>query len=139
MKQILRIMRRILFIIIGKDILYFKQIKCKQEQHGSKYGGWIICPNSIDENNIIYSFGIGTDISFELSLIKKYNTEVHSFDPTPKVIKWVKSQELPKQFILHEFGLAEYDGNIKFFPPDNPNYISQQAICHPRYDLSSIT
>ena len=40
---------------------------------GTNYGGWYI-PNDIklDENSIIYSAGVGEDISFDLLLSNKY-------------------------------------------------------------------
>jgi len=34
---------------------------------------------------VVYSLGIGEDISFDLALIEKYGARVHAFDPTPKV------------------------------------------------------
>lgn len=44
---------------------------------GTNYGGWII-PNNINlnENSIVYSGGVGEDISFDLLLQEKYNCNI---------------------------------------------------------------
>ena len=94
------------------------QVKCPVEHHGSEYGGWTICPNGISEKSIVYSFGIGEDISFDLSLIDSYGLEVHAFDPTPQSIDWLKTQTLPENFHYYQYGAADYDGTIKLFPPE---------------------
>ncbi|MFC2104850.1 FkbM family methyltransferase, partial [Bacteroidota bacterium] len=85
---------------------------------------WTIANQSINSDSIIYSFGVGTDISFDLDLIKKYNVDIHAFDPTPKSIEWVKKQNITQKFIMHEHGLAAFTGSIEFTLPDNPEYIS---------------
>jgi FkbM family methyltransferase len=72
--------------------------------------------------------GIGEDISFDLSVIESYGTEVFAFDPTPRSIQWVKAQSLPTQFHLLEYGIANYDGTGKFYVPNNPIYISHTLL-----------
>jgi FkbM family methyltransferase len=78
----------------------------------------------LNQNSIIYSFGIGDDISFDLDLIRLYHATVHAFDPTPRSLEWIKSQELPKDFVLHQFGVADYDGFASFYPPANSEFVS---------------
>ena len=34
---------------------------------------------------MVYSVGLGQDISWDKALIEKYRCEVYGFDPTPKV------------------------------------------------------
>ena len=67
--------------------------------YGTDYGGWAIEPSIIDKNDIVYSFGVGTDISFDIELIQKHNVLVNAFDPTPRSIAWIKNQKLPNNFI----------------------------------------
>ena len=82
----------------------------------------------LDERSVVYSFGVGTDISFDLALIDKFGSTIHAFDPTPKSIEWIKQQSLPKTFVLHEYGLAASDGIMTFYPPENPDHVSHTAI-----------
>lgn len=78
----------------------------------------------LNSKSIIYSFGVGTDISFDLHLIEKFNAKVYAFDPTPKSINWVKSLKLPDNFIFHPLGIDAQDGKKDFFLPINENHVS---------------
>ena len=58
------------------------------EKLGTEYGGWIIPTNiKLDENSIVYSAGVGEDISFDLLLSNKYNSNIILIDPTEKANK----------------------------------------------------
>jgi len=124
--------------LVGKEVNLAIQVKCNREIHGEAYGGWCICPDNIDHDSIVYSFGVGEDISFDISLIEKYKCRVFAFDPTPRSIQWVKSQKLPMEFRMHEFGLADYDGTAKFYPPANPLHVSHTMLDEFGTESSSI-
>ncbi|TRX51650.1 FkbM family methyltransferase [Fulvivirga sp. M361] len=110
----------------------FKHIKkgiCHQSKwYGNKYGGFFVIPDLIHSNSIIYSFGIGKDISFDSEIIEKHGCEVFGFDPTPKSIKWCQEQVLPKNFHLHEYGIASETGLASFYLPQNKNHISGSIV-----------
>jgi FkbM family methyltransferase len=76
----------------------------------------------------VYSLGIGEEISFDLELIQRFDLHVHGFDPTPRSIEWIKQQNLPSQFVAHEFGVAEYDGVCSWFAPGNPRHVSHSRV-----------
>jgi len=95
---------------------------------GNQGTSWTLYLDLLNENSIVYSFGVGDDISFDLALINKLDLQIFAFDPTPKSIDWISTQKLPKQFILHPIGLANYDGKAKFHPPQNPNHISATML-----------
>jgi len=94
------------------------------ERHGSDYGGWTIKQNSITRHSKILSAGIGHDITFDLSIINKYGTNVLAIDPTPQVSEWLSSQSLPPNFVYLPVGLAANDGETKFFKPSDSSHIS---------------
>ncbi|XP_011437111.2 probable methyltransferase-like protein 24 isoform X1 [Crassostrea angulata] len=51
-------------------------------------GGWDFCDDyrfRPRNNCLVYSYGIQFDFSFDDAIVKKYNCEVHSFDPSMKV------------------------------------------------------
>lgn len=91
---------------------------------GTQYGGWNIDLSLINENSIIWSAGIGTDISFDTELIKTSGVAIYAFDPTPRSIKWLKTQNIPKQFISHEYGISNIDGTKEFEFPEKEEYVS---------------
>jgi len=97
-------------------------------RHGTAYGGWTICPAVLTSDSVVYSFGVGEDISFDLSLIKHYGLSVHAFDPTPRAINWVRSQRLPDRFHFHDYGVAGYDGTATFYSPRNPRHVSHTML-----------
>jgi FkbM family methyltransferase len=104
------------------------QLQCNVEFHGTEYGGWYIKKNSINENSIIYSFGVGEDISFDLSIIHKYGANIYAFDPTPKSINWVSKQNVSEKFHFLDYGISDIDGVVTFFAPDNSSYVSYTTI-----------
>jgi len=95
---------------------------------GSDYGGWAFLPDFLSTNSIVYSFGIGEDISFDIEIIDKYGVEIYAFDPTPKSINWISQQNLPEKFHFYPFGLSTKDELTTFFAPDNPNFVSHTIL-----------
>lgn len=140
-------LRKFLRILIRKEIYFRLNKRIKKEFLGDFQAQWIIAAKSIDKNKIVYSFGVGTDISFDISLIEKYNCKVFAFDPTPRSIEWIRRQNLPDKFRFYQYGISDKDGVITFFPPLNPNHVSfstkaieksQKGIQLPVYCLNSI-
>ncbi len=105
-------------------------IKANLERHGTVYGGWNILKNSLSKDSIVYSFGLGEDISFDLSIINKYNCTVFGFDPTPKVVNWLSKQNLPEKLVYIPLALAATDGELTFYSPTNENNVSHTIIKH---------
>ena len=101
--------------------------KTKVEHHGSSYGGWNIIPNSLNQDSIVYSVGIGEDISFDISVIKKYNCKLYGFDPTPRVQTFLKKENPHANFIFAPIGLSDTDGTLIFYTPENDAHISHKA------------
>lgn len=84
---------------------------------GSSYGGWTVIPTLLNPGSIVYSVGVGSDISFDLALIERVGCVVQSFDPTPMACDWIAGQTLPERFHFHAFGLADRDGEVGFAAP----------------------
>lgn len=116
---------RIKKTITKKDFFVWETKKVKHKiSLGNKGASWTVSTEKIDKNTILYSFGVGTDISFDTEMISRYGLKVYAFDPTPKSIQWVKDQNLPKEFIFEPHGLAAESGEIEFTLPENSNYVS---------------
>ncbi len=127
-KNLLRPLRRGFRVMLGRDVRFKATIRCNRERHGSDYGGWFVCPDGLGPGSVVYSFGIGEDISFDLSLIARHGLTIDAFDPTPKSLAWLRTQSLPEQFVPHDYGIAAENGNAKFFAPDNPEYVSHTML-----------
>jgi FkbM family methyltransferase len=76
---------------------------------GTDYGGWFI-PNDIELNSgsIVYSAGVGEDISFDLQLSSNYNCYILLIDPTPRSL--VHFQEVQKYYLTNNW---LFTGNIQ--------------------------
>lgn len=93
---------------------------------GTEYGGWPLLTDT-KPGSLIYSFGVGEDISFDLGAIQTFGCEVHAFDPTPKSIKWIAQQSLPDNFSFYPEGVAAMDGEAEFAPPANDAHVSYSS------------
>ncbi len=112
----------------GRDLHVRIQERCTKVSLGHDNASWCVCPDELSEESVVYSFGVGTDISFDLELIRRFGTIVHAFDPTPRSVAWVQSQELPKKFIFHDYGIGSQDGSVVFHPPENSNFVSYSVL-----------
>lgn len=123
--QFIIYLSRIKKAIVKKDFFCKVDKKVKNKiTLGNKGAAWTVCSQSIDKNTMMYSFGVGTDISFDVEMINRFGLNVYAFDPTPKSIQWVKDQNLPKEFIFEPYGLVAESGEIEFTLPENSNYVS---------------
>ena len=94
------------------------------ETLGSSGACWTLCPDGLDSSSIVYSVGVGGEISFDLALIERFGLTVHAFDPTPRSVAWMKKVEVPAEFVFHPYGLAAYDGTLSFYAP------RKDSSCH---------
>jgi len=101
-------------ILKNKETLYFPQISCNKLTLGNNLANWTINTEEISKNSIIYSFGVGLDISFDLELIKRYGVRVYAFDPSPGSINWLKIQARPAEFIFYPYGLGGKNAKVEF-------------------------
>lgn len=115
-------------VLMGKISNIKKNINIAHDWFGNDYGGFFVSPKNINENSIIYSFGIGEDVSFDEALINKFNCKVFAFDPTPKSIKWVKNRTNSNNFFFHPFGIDDKTGVVEFMLPKNDDYVSGSVI-----------
>jgi len=122
-------------IILGKTSYLKTQINIKKKWIGNKYGGFYICPIEINSNSLIYSFGIGEDISFDIGLINLYNCNVFAFDPTPKSIEFIKINSPIKNFYFNAFGISNISEETFFLLPNNKNHVSGSLIKHDNVNI----
>jgi FkbM family methyltransferase len=112
-----------------------------ERQHlvlGSQYGAHTVCPDGLGPDSVVYSFGVGEDVSFDLALIERFGAQVHAFDPTERSLQWVSTQKLPANFHMNAAALGTYDGTARFFKPKNPKFISHSTHAHDRVSDDSV-
>ncbi len=111
-----RLVKRWLRSLIGRDVFQLPQCWMEGLVLGGRGASWFVSPQGLNPATVVYSFGVGRDLSFERALIERFGVMVHAFDPTPLALEWARSQRLPDRLVLHELGLADRDGMARFIP-----------------------
>lgn len=84
----------------------------KLDRVGVGAHGWTFCTPVSKFNHVVFSVGIGSDITWDEEMIEKYSTQHHGWDPTPVPVEFFKHHPKPKDFIFHRFGLGAVNGNV---------------------------
>jgi FkbM family methyltransferase len=81
---------------------------------------WTICPSGLNAKSIVYSGGIGSDITFEHELVKQFGCDIVLCDPSPTGLKTMALPEnkIP-QFHYFPVALAAHSGQLNMAPPLN--------------------
>jgi len=139
MRKIIREIKKFVKAILGLEFYPRINYLCHKERFGSEYGGWEVACEYLNKDSIVYSFGVGEDASFDMALIEKYGLTIHAFDPTPRSIEWVKKQNFPPNFVMHTYGIANFDGKASFYPPENPEHVSHTILRRVETQNNAIT
>jgi FkbM family methyltransferase len=100
------------------------------EWFGTDYGGFFLDKTLVSKKTVLFSFGIGTDISFDRCVANLGVRKLYLFDPTPKAIAFIKEQRLPDYYRFLSYGLSAKDETTEFFLPTIPGHISGSKIFH---------
>ena len=123
-----RVVKRWIKAQAGLDVFVRPQCSVPLVTLGEGPGSWVVSPDELGSGSVLYSCGVGRDISFERAMIDQFGLAVHAFDPTPLALTWARAQELPVNFHLHELGIAPYDGMARFQPPSKLKFESFSMV-----------
>lgn len=105
------------------------------------YGGGFYLPKEIfcrgrQGHKIIYSVGIGENISFDEEILKVINADLYAFDPTPKAIDYINRNDINKKenFHFYSYGLSDKNGEEKFYLPKNKSHVSASIVLYDGID-----
>jgi hypothetical protein len=121
MPNSLKMLRRAARVLQGRDLWQKAQIHRETLRLGNKSADWTISPLNLSERSVVYSLGVGEDISFDLELIKRFAVTVHAFDPTPRSIAWLANQALPARFRFQGRQVVAATRSRTCFPHDARN------------------
>ena len=142
-------------LIAGNICKRLTELFFNMQNMGTVYGGWAV-PKNIDlnANSVVYSGGVGEDMSFDILLSSKYNCHVVLIDPTQKAIAHfdqVKQYYQTRQpftskiqkdyyqtieratpnfdkMVYNPLGLWNVQDTLKFYKNKKPNHVSQSFI-----------
>lgn len=111
--------------------------RCRVEHVGGRakdgYGAWSLCGDHVHVGGVVYSFGIGGDVSFDNAMVDK-GLKVYGFDPTvtPEKVRALfrehHGREQPPGFDFKQLGLGASDGVAAFLRSRNPKIQSMTAL-----------
>lgn len=120
--------------LLGKDLYLRADVRLDMEMYGRGYAAWALPKDYVRRNSVVYSFGIGEDVSFDLTLIEAVGCQIHAFDPTPKSLAWVDREVREPRFIVHPWALGPKVGSMQLWLPSAPEHVS--ASCRPSDERS---
>lgn len=113
---------------VGLDVWRPPELAVETVRLGDPGGRWTIATDGLGPSTVLYALGVGTDISFERDLIARCGATVHAFDPTPIALEWAAAQRLPDGFVLHPYGVADFDGSASFAAPRKRKFASFSLV-----------
>lgn len=117
MLDTVRYLRHLARLVVGRDVFVSHKVTANHVVLGSEYGRWPLLPTMTSDRSIVYSFGVGQDITFDLATIEHFGCHVFAFDPTPRSIQWISRQSTPPEFHFSEFGIGARPCEMLFYPP----------------------
>lgn len=105
-----------------------KDVKIRKKWLGNHYGGFNVATDFLNKDSVVYSFGIGQDVSFDLAVIEQTNAQVFGFDPTPISVNWVKEQKFPENFKFYDIGISDKSGKQIFHFLKNVNFVAGKHV-----------
>jgi len=75
---------------------------------------WTILTNGLTPDAVVYSGGVGGDMSFELELVNRFGVIVHLFDPSPIAVTTVMASRPDDRIVFSPVGLAAKLGGREF-------------------------
>ena len=93
------------------------EIRRETARYGARSGVWTVATRGLGPDSVVYAFGVGDNLAWELAMIERHGVTVHAFDPTPRSVAWVRRQDLPDRLVFAPVGLAEHDGELELFAP----------------------
>jgi FkbM family methyltransferase len=122
----------------------------KIEMVGTNYGFAFVPENTVDAHSIVYSFGAGLDLHWDVEMIRKFGCSVTIFDPTPKSIahfnqlkehtlngkdfvsemkvSYKATPEIVSKMDFKALALWNKDEQVKFFEPADATHVSHSIV-----------
>lgn len=86
--------------------------------HFAKLGNYLIHRVRGASKPVIYSFGVGNDVSFDVEAADLFGVPIFMYDPTPNVALFMKDFEDNERLIFKKEGIYSRDAEVKLYTSD---------------------
>lgn len=96
----------------------FSESYATRLDHFTRLGNYLVHRLPVGSKPVIYSFGIGNDITFDTAAADEFGVPVYMYDPTPGVALLMKEHEHDERFVFRNEGIYSRETEIKFYTSD---------------------
>lgn len=101
--------------------------KLDLRQFGSGSAGYTVECSELSKESIVYSLGIGCDITFDLALIESFGLHVWGYDPTTEAARYVRKVSPPSNFFFSQQGVCACSGKRSLMTIKKPSRLYRAA------------
>lgn len=91
------------------------------------YGNYFLVPSLLGKHPVVFSVGVGQDITFDKALLERHDVDLHLFDPTPVSRRYIEGQSLPTNLQFSPLAITNYDGKVDLYSDDLSNNFEQTS------------
>jgi FkbM family methyltransferase len=73
----------------------------------------------LDASSVVYSVGILTEISFDVAVAQRFDSQVFMYDPTPVSVAFMEQYKGHRNFKFFPYGVWVEDTVLKFYLPND--------------------
>ncbi len=88
------------------------------EVHFAKVGNYLIHRVRAGSKPVIYSFGVGNDVSFDVEAADLFGVPVFMYDPTPNVALFMNDYHGDQRLVFKNEGIYSRDSEVKLYTSD---------------------
>ncbi|QIK78074.1 FkbM family methyltransferase [Sphingomonas piscis] len=88
------------------------------KEHFGKVGNYLLHRVRAGSRPVIYSFGVGNDVTFDTEAADLFEVPVYMFDPTPAVADFMKQYEGDQRLVFKNQGIFSRDAELKLYTSD---------------------
>ncbi len=96
---------------------------------GSDYGHAYCVGTALNHDSVVYSVGVGEEISFDTDLARATRCRIVGIDPTPRSETFITQRAvIPPNYLFVACGLSARTGRQRFYFPKDPTHVSMSLV-----------
>jgi len=119
-------LNKLMVRLLPPSLLFGRPIELDTMVLGEGDGSWRVPRSLPSPNPVCYCVGVGMDASFDRQLAEVLKAEVHSFDPTPTSVAYMR--DAPDGVAFHPWGVWDDDTELPMYHQDPGDAVNLSVI-----------